>query len=400
MVGRIALVLVVATGVASGQSSKLTAEFQAGVDAYRLGKYDEAKKHLEAARDLDPKLPGPHRFLAAVAQAQGAWDACITEARTAMELNPASSEIADTKKLHDDCRSSAGRAPYRGDLADSAAIAVTTNVPGATVRINGLTYGGTPMAPRPITAGTLEIEITKPGWKPATKSIHALAGIVTDVAVDLEPDPTAQTATDIVPETGNGATSKKKKLTIEAPGATILVDGKPPTDDVEPGTHVVEISAPGKDTWRRRVRVDSNRVIKPALVVTAEREAIERRGLYVLGAGGALLASGFVFAMLSRRAMNEARDIVRIERTRDPSVPLSESGDVSPVRTRADMQDAIDRADRWGLVSNITYGVGLATVAVGAYFLYKGAKERTEGEPAFAVAPMQGGFFVAREGSW
>ena len=80
MVGRIAFALVIASGAASAQGSKLTAEFQAGVDAYRLGKYDDAKKHLEAARDLDPKLPGPHRFLAAVAQARGKWDDCIVEA--------------------------------------------------------------------------------------------------------------------------------------------------------------------------------------------------------------------------------------------------------------------------------------------------------------------------------
>ena len=60
----------------------------------------------------------------------------------------------------------------------------------------------------------------------------------------------------------------------------------------------------------------------------------------------------------------EARDILRVERTRDPSRPLSETDDLVPVRTRADMQDAIDRSDRWGLISNITYGVGLATVAV------------------------------------
>jgi hypothetical protein len=276
---------------------------------------------------------------------------------------------------------------------------VTTNVPGATVRINGLAYGGTPMAPRPITAGVLEIEIEKPGWKKATKSINALAGIVTDLAVDLEADPNAAANVDIVPEHAKPG-KKKRKLTIEAPGATVLVDGKPPSAEVEAGTYVVEVSAPGRDTWRRRVRVDSNRTITPELVVTEEREAIEQRGFYVLGAGGALLAGGFVFAMMSRGAMNEARDILRIERTRDPSRPLSETDDLSPIRTRAQMQDAIDRGERWALVSNITYGVGLATAAVGAYFLYKGAKERTEGEPAFAVAPMHGGFFVAKEGTW
>src|SRR5690606_36863504 len=163
---RAALVVLLVAHAAHAQPARLTKEFQAGVDAYRLGQYDAARAHLEKARDLDPKLPGPHRFLAAVAQAQGRWDDCIASSRTAMELNPASSEIADTRRVHDECRASAGRMPYRGALGDSAAIAVTTNVPGATVKLNGLTYGGTPLAPRPIAAGMLELEIDKPGWKP------------------------------------------------------------------------------------------------------------------------------------------------------------------------------------------------------------------------------------------
>lgn len=390
--------LLVALGVAGAQPAKLTDEFQAGVDAFRLGKLDEARKHLKTARGLDPKLPGPHRFLAAVAQAQGRWDDCITSARTAIELNPRSSEIADTKKLHDDCRSSGGRAPYREELGDNAAIAVTTNVPGAQVKINGLTYGSTPLAPRPIAAGTLEVEISKPGWKPATRSINALAGIVTDVAVDLEADAGAVINVDLGPKPTAG---KKRRLEIVAPGATVLVDDKPMVDEVEPGTYVVDVRAPGRDRWRRRVRVDAqNRTVTPQLVVTEEREARERRGLYVLGAGGTVLAGGFIAALVSRSAMNEARDIIRIERSRDPARPLSETSDLAPVRTRADVEDAKDRASRWGLVSNITYGVGLATVGVGAYLLYKGAREPIDGEPAFAVTPLVGGAFIAKAGRW
>jgi hypothetical protein len=376
----------------------LTDEFQAGVDAFRLGKLDDARKHLEAARAIDPKLPGPHRFLAAVAQAQGRWDDCITSARTAIELNPRSIEIGDTRKLHDGCRASAGRAPYRDELGDSAAIAVTTNVPGAAVKINGLTYGGTPLAPRPITAGTLEVEISKSGWKPTTRSINALAGIVTDVAVDLEADATAENTVELAPRPSAG---KKRRLEIVAPGATVLVNDEPPNEEVEPGTYVVDVRAPGRDRWRRRVRIDAqSRTIIPQLVVTEERETRERVGLYVLGAGGVVIAGGFIAAMLSRSAMDEARDIIRIERSRDPARPLSETGDLAPVRTRADVEDAKDRASRWGLISNMTYGVGLVTAGFGAYLLYRGARERTDGAPAFAITPLDGGAYIAKEGAW
>jgi tetratricopeptide (TPR) repeat protein len=168
-------------------SSELTREFQAGVDAFRLGKYDEARAHLEKAESLDPKLPGPHRFLAAVARAQRRYAECITEARRALQLNPQSREVASTRKVHDECRAADGRPPFQADLGDNAAIAVTANVSGATVRIGALRYGGTPVAPRLIKAGFHDLEIETAGWKPAHLAIDALPGIVTDVEVTLEP---------------------------------------------------------------------------------------------------------------------------------------------------------------------------------------------------------------------
>ena len=167
-------------------SAALTREFQAGVDAYRLGKYDEARAHLEKAQAIDPKLPGPHRFLAAVAQAQHRFADCVTETRRALQLNPQSTEIAETRKLHDSCRESDGRPVYPGEIGDGAAIAVSANVAGATVRIGGLRYGGTPVAPRLIKPGVLQVDIEKAGWKPARVTIEALPAIVTDIAVELE----------------------------------------------------------------------------------------------------------------------------------------------------------------------------------------------------------------------
>lgn len=179
--------LITSASVVHAVPAAVTREFQAGVDAYRLGKYDEARAHLDKAVAGDAKLPGPHRFLAAVAQAQHRWGDCITEARRALQLNPQSSEAGETRKLHDDCRVADGRPAYHGELGDAAAIAVTSNVPGATVKIAGLRYGGTPVDPRQIKPGTLQVELDKPGYKPAKLTVEALPGIVTDIAADLEP---------------------------------------------------------------------------------------------------------------------------------------------------------------------------------------------------------------------
>jgi len=394
----LACLLVAVSTVAHAQNADLTKEFQAGIDAFRLGKYDEARAHLEKARDTDPKLPGPYRFLAAVAQAQGKWDDCIANARKALELNPKSSETADTRKVHDECRSSAGRSPFIGELGDSAAIAVTTNVGGATVKINGLTYGATPLAPRPITAGELEVEIEKKGWKSTTKTVNGLPGIVTDVIVDLEPDPNATTA-ELHPET-----QEKLKIgwLVVPPTFGLTIDGKTtaPADRIElgVGTHVVELTAPDKDPWRRRVRIGAGQktTLTPEFVDTATRTAIEKRGLYLVGGGTFLLATGFIAAMISRSALDEARDIQRIETA--PGRAGAEG--VAPLRTRTEMAEAADRATTFSRISNVAYGAGLVAAGVGAYYLYKGTKERTDVPPPYAIAPTHGGVFVAREIAW
>jgi tetratricopeptide (TPR) repeat protein len=188
MIRRSSLALLITSVAAASPPTKFTREYDAGVDAFRLGKFDDARAHLEKARSIAPKLPGPYRFLAAVAQAQQRWDDCIDSARHALELNPSSSEVGETRKLHDACRVSAGRVPYRGAaLGEGAAIAVTANVDGATIRIGGLVYGGTPLDPRPIAAGAHDVEVDKAGFKAKVMSIEALPGIVTDVVVELEP---------------------------------------------------------------------------------------------------------------------------------------------------------------------------------------------------------------------
>lgn len=353
---RTLVVLLAVSATASAQSPQFTREFQAGVDAFRLGKLDDARAHLEKARKLDPKLPGPNRFLAAVAAAERRWQDCIDAARRAIELNPRSQELAATRKLHDTCRIGAGRDAYRDELGEQAAIAVTTNVPGATVTIGGLSYGGTPLAPRPIPAGRLELEIAKPGYTSARVTVDALAGIVTDVQVELEPEPMAD-----VPEgvseraaTGTGA------LLVHG-GGEITIDGgaATPTDgrfQLAPGTHVVEVRRAGKDAWRRRVRIARAQLatITPAPIDTASRERTRTVGLVLLATGGALAITGVV--------------------------------------TRV----AVDQP----MVSNVSFGTAAVAVGAGALLVYLSRRESTDDPPPFAVIPVAGGALLTRTAVW
>jgi hypothetical protein len=184
------VVLLPAIALAS-PSPEVTREFQAGVDAFRLGNFADARTHLDKAHALDPALPGPERYLAAVAQAEGRWQDCIDAARLALQLNPHSLELAETRHLHDACRTAAGRAPFRGELGESAAIDVASSVPGASVTIRGLGFGATPFPPRRINPGPLDIAIAKQGYLPLQLHVDAIPGVVTDVRVELEPDLTS-----------------------------------------------------------------------------------------------------------------------------------------------------------------------------------------------------------------
>ncbi len=389
-----AVVVLMAAGVRSAWAQKpspaFTKEFQAGVDAFRLGQYDEATRRLESASKLEPKLPGPHRFLAAVAQAKEDWAGCIASARTAIELNPQSSEIVATRKLHDDCRESDGRPLFVGDYGTGGAIAVQANVAGATVTVDGLRYGATPLAPRALALGEVTVTATKLGWKTATGTSNVLPGVVTDVILTLEEDKS------VVVDGGPKPTGDLGWLRVKTvAGAAIRINGKPwAIDDrgrfvLVPGTHEVEITAPGRVTERRTVRVSKGQEtkIEVDLESRAARARRQRAGRVGLAAAVGFGAVGAMTGVLSGMALDDARDAWVIETERPTTVPLSESVALRPLRKREEIEALVARSDRWALVSNISYGVAAVSLGVGAYMLSRAPEEKP---PRAVVTPVMG----------
>jgi hypothetical protein len=217
-------------------SARLAREFQDGVDAYRLGDYAEARVHLEAARQLDPKLPGPHRFLAAVAFAEKRYDDCVESATTALRVGPQSRELEDTRKLHDDCRVADGRPTFAGKYGDGGALSVTATFEGsptgAALVIDGRASGSTPLYPRAIPAGPHRIKVGRAGAVDQLFDLHVLPGVVTDLEVTLlTPQEAAAAkaaaakaaaAKPAAPEKSRGgAGSKDQRSTRPAPPAAV-----------------------------------------------------------------------------------------------------------------------------------------------------------------------------------
>ena len=98
-----------------------------------------------------------------------------------------------------------------------------------------------------------------------------------------------------------------------------------------------------------------------------------------------------MFGALSNAAYEESEDIARTERER-PASFTDPDGTLEPVRTRADLDDAVDRGKRWNLLSGLSYGV--AAVSLGAsiyYFLGERSEERRGLPLPLAVVPSADG---------
>jgi PEGA domain len=253
--------------LAFAQPAKLTQRFQEGVDAYRLGEYAEARVHLEAARKLDPKLPGPHRFLAAVALAEKRHADCIDSAATALRVAPQSRELEDTRKLHDECRIAAGRPTFAGAYREGGgALAITATFEevsvGAAITIDGKASGSTPLYPRAIAAGPHKIKVSRAGAGEQTVQIDVLPGVVTDVAVVLGG---AQAWLELPAELISGT-----------PAIAITIDGKP----VEPAARIAAppgkraiVVRRGKAEWSRIVEISAAKPTKLSPTFPAPKKA-------------------------------------------------------------------------------------------------------------------------------
>jgi tetratricopeptide (TPR) repeat protein len=250
--------------VAAAQPARLAQEFQQGVDAYRLGEYAQARAHLEKARDLNPKLPGPYRFLAAVARAEKRFDDCIAHAAQALQVAPQSREAADTRKLHEDCRVEDGRPAFTGEFGEGGAIVITALDRGAPITapvfIDGKASGSAPLSPRPIPAGRHEIRVSSSKPREVTAAVTIVAGIVTDLEVELSAAAAVEPGWLELPASVVGQANLQ--LTIDGrvtePATRITLP---------PGTHSVQVSRRGRRPWASSVEVTAGKATKVAPVL-------------------------------------------------------------------------------------------------------------------------------------
>jgi hypothetical protein len=98
--------------------------------------------------------------------------------------------------------------------------------------------------------------------------------------------------------------------------------------------------------------------------------------------------SGAVFGLLENQAYEDARDRYQIEQQRPPIAMVPPGLPEGDITTRAEYQDLRDEADRYGLISNVSFGVAAALLGVSVYyFIQAQAPER----PGYPLPQARGG---------
>jgi hypothetical protein len=178
--------LALLAGTAAATPTGFDAAYQAGEDHFHLGKYAEARADFARARDLAPRLPGPHRWLGRVERLLEHWDACVAESTEAVRLRPDSPLVPQVREDLDACRSALGRPPYRGPLAaGQGALAVEVKPDGTEVFVDGIGHGRTPVAPFPLNAGPHRLVVRGEGKRgERAVTLTVIPGITVDAEVE------------------------------------------------------------------------------------------------------------------------------------------------------------------------------------------------------------------------
>jgi tetratricopeptide (TPR) repeat protein len=185
MIRTSSLLLLLVPAIALARSS-FDKHYEAGQDAYHLGKLEEASAAFAKARDLSPDKPGPWRWLGRTARARKQWDECLEAAIQALRLSPRSRYSAEVRRDVEACRAALGRPPFDGKLgADQGAIHVpiSVNLGELRVTVDGLSRGAPPVV-FPVNAGKHRVELAPTrGGAPVQVWVDVLPGIVHDVTV-------------------------------------------------------------------------------------------------------------------------------------------------------------------------------------------------------------------------
>lgn len=169
--------------------SRFDAAYQSGQDLFHLGKYGEARAAFMRARSLEPRLPGPHRWLGRIARVTESWEECVASSTEAVRLRPDSPLVPQVREDLDACRAALGRPGYVKKLAPGqGALAIIVDAAaadaGAHIFVDGFDRGPAPVAPLPLNAGRHRVRVEE-NTRAVEAAVDVVRGIVNDVVMNV-----------------------------------------------------------------------------------------------------------------------------------------------------------------------------------------------------------------------
>ena len=157
-----------------------------GQEAFNLGEHDRAQAMFERARELEPRKPGPHRWLGRLARLRQDWEACVESSTEAIRLRPNSPLLAEVKSDRDACREMLNRPNYAFPLSEGqGALSIIADVAGAPVTIDGIKRSPTPIPPLPLNKGKHVVEVTSPAGSEIMTGVRVEIDVVPGITVDV-----------------------------------------------------------------------------------------------------------------------------------------------------------------------------------------------------------------------
>jgi len=93
------------------------------------------------------------------------------------------------------------------------------------------------------------------------------------------------------------------------------------------------------------------------------------------------LASGVVFGLAENQKYEDARDAYAIEQARPPGATVPAGTPEAQVTTRAEYEQMKKDAEKYALVSNVSYGVAALALGVGIYYFIAARPDERAGYP-------------------
>jgi len=269
--------------------------------------------------------------------------------------------------------------------SSNAHLTLTVPLPGAEVFVNGQRVGLTPLpASVAVAPGAVAIEVRRPGYRVAQRTIQVDEGSNGSLRFDLEEDPATP-----------AALKGRLVVTPSEPGAIVSVDGVLRPEAIQglelpAGPHQLQVERAGYLPFERQVEVGAGAAtsLVAPLVATAETRAASEEGLHVrhvwgaslIAAGIAIVGGSAIYAYATRNDLSGAEATLNAqlkqEASQDPTVKCSlKNVDYAALNCPAIKsydQNAVDSAK---LKRDLAYGgigLGVVVAGVGTYLLATG----------------------------